>query len=145
MRIKAIMIIVFFVAAVLSGCVSRRYAVTEKAVFVTHDTVTQVRDVVRIDSVFIYRGHGQMQRNDTIILADTLREVRYILKSNTDTLVKIVDVEKNDSVNRSETITETKECSTWNKWGVFGFVWFCFTIVFFVAFLICKIWKNLKR
>lgn len=143
-----LLLFIFIFATTLGGCAVQNRATSEMVVSrsVVHDTVIQVRDVLKIDSVYIYHGHGLTQSNDTVFITDTIREVRIIKNNHADTVRQSVKMNNADTLRRSETIVrDTEERSTWNNWNVFTTIYFCLSIVFLILYLIFKIWKRLKK
>lgn len=143
-----LLLFIFIFATTLGGCTLQNRATSEMAVSrsVVHDTVVQVRDILKIDSVYIYHGHGLTQSNDTVFITDTIREVRIIKCNHTDTVKQIVKMNNTDTLRRSETIVrDTEKRSTWNNWTIFTTIYFCLSIVFLILYLIFKTWKRLRK
>jgi len=136
---------IIFVAFVCVGCGLRKNATdTYRATKTeTHDTVYQVREVFRVDSVFIYHGKSRDTRNDTVFLFDTIRETRWQFLTLSDTTRRSAETLKADTlkIEKTTTLYKTKN----SGWAIFATVWFVFTLVIFIIVIIWKIWRHLRK
>ena len=140
--------IIICVPLILLGCSSVRTATETRAVLerIEHDTIVQVREVLHVDSVEVYRGHSVEYHLDTILIRDTIREVRWRIVNTSDTAARMFHVEHSDSLTtKTETETVKPPESRWSGWQIFTTIWFVLTILAILLLIIWKIWKFMKK
>jgi len=142
---KTRLIIAIIVSGLCVGCGVRKnttdiYAANRVE---KHDTIIQIREVVRVDSISVYHGKARDVRNDTIILTDTIRETRWAFVQVNDTSHRSMENIQADTLVVTKTITKEIEKNT--KWCTFATIWFVVSLLILILIIIYKVWKHLRK
>lgn len=132
-------------AVVCVGCVTRKSATDTYTASHTerHDTVIQFREVVKVDSVYVYHGRAKEVRNDTVFLTDTIRETRWAFLHLNDTTARLSDTLSSDTLIVEKTNTEYVEKRS--GWSVFTTIWFVLSVILTILIIAWKIWRLSRK